>query len=1341
MHFQDHRYRDVTIPFSESNLDWVEKASRWYCSFFQGILFYHHNNFEIRVWLKEPDEVLFTSENIDLDRLERKELAGLQMQVSALKQAAEKLSPQLDFIDFSWYRVLPGYRILFPVNLQSNSEKKAGDTGSIHQEPLFCKRFHRRAGGDDHGTYIKGVAQVTEGILINPGDAYLYNYDDFAATILDLYPDAGLRGDTALKINIKVADGMQRDVIKTAVYQRLWRDGVFFADLAYRPGGLPGALAERLSQEGEPQVEDREDFIAIIHRLHFFLKKSSYMTLVLLLDRPRDRVDARFIDYLPDAPGPGSMRWDVNMVVICFDTSTPGEEFPSLDFHLELNEKPVNYLEPYLPPSSEPVSGHLGMPEPEYGKGALPEQKMMPDPTANASALVRAFRLQEAREYILEFTTGNVPRGLGLKLELAEIYKWERDHEKLGLLLEAVEGDLPIREDGRKEVEEQWNRFHYLSLLQAEREGKQELADTHRAGIDSEWYGKCAEIRLSDRLIYGGELDLAETLLTELQAYFHSHGSTVLEIETRSQLAKLYRERNQPERAEKFYRNLFIKSEMMGFSLLSAGLAVDLGNLYLDRDMVNPAEVWYRRALTLYQTQRNRSGIVLVKSNLVDILIIKGKWQEAKEHLEITLGYYKKNKALLAMAVDYFNIARLEYLKRNFSEALTFIGTAAGIFEESRATGMLAEARLLELMILHLRNPDREIDFGSLNRWLPNNPGLFWTEDRLDEALAEVTPVSLQFQLTVLLLNMPRYRSPVLAGHLKKLSIELGRGGKNYYYYEYYYTDFHGLSCPGAGTDSKERENRDRCFTDAYYFFLKNHRRMWESVILHKEEIDRKASGYNVFESARMVEESLNWKIPEDFFNSLVNQLRRELPDRGESLELVKLVIRDTESDEETEPLFNLTTTRQFDILTDEMEYYARRHSEHLDLDPEEIRRHREFTSPEKVFYSYPATRVMLWKLSEKLYSVLVLAFSHEEFRGYDVMDRHGDLLSRFAALILRYYEKDYRLSRKLDFMIGESPAVQELKGKISRVSGVDFSLLIRGESGSGKELVAKGVHLLSRRARQAFVPVNAAAIPENLLEAELFGYKKGAFTGAAVDRPGLVEAAHKGTLFLDEIADLPLQLQAKLLRVLQEKEIRRVGEHKARPVDIRLISATNKDLKEMIREGRFREDLYFRLGDLNLRVPPLRERLEDIPLLVSHFLEKYGFDPGIDGAVLRRITQYFLVRGHTHEWTGNVRELESGVKRLITFFPEFERNPDSVAILDTDLETGTGTYSWNSGAGLKDARMSLERLLILHTLKINEWNKVETASALRITRQGLFKLMNKHGIPLNKSGSTPNDR
>ncbi|MDY0297131.1 MAG: sigma 54-interacting transcriptional regulator [Acidobacteriota bacterium] len=296
-----------------------------------------------------------------------------------------------------------------------------------------------------------------------------------------------------------------------------------------------------------------------------------------------------------------------------------------------------------------------------------------------------------------------------------------------------------------------------------------------------------------------------------------------------------------------------------------------------------------------------------------------------------------------------------------------------------------------------------------------------------------------------------------------------------------------------------------------------------------------------------------------------------------------------------------------------------------------------------------------------------------------------------------------------LERIVGCSRAIRQLKRRIRCFGRVDFSLLILGESGTGKELVARAVHDLSRRVSNRFVAVNCAALPETLMEAELFGYSRGAFTGATRERRGLIESASGGTLFLDEIGDLPMPLQAKLLRVLQEGEIRRLGENEPRRVDVRLVSATHRDLVDMIRSGTFREDLFYRIQDLLVRIPPLRERLEDIPLLTRHLLERIGaghLDEGDFHGFLRRLSD--------QEWRGNVRQLEARIKRLVTFYPDFEEE---------------GGHCRRYAPGLKEQRNEFERSVVLRALLEHGWSRDRAASSLGISRTHLFNLMRKHGL------------
>jgi DNA-binding NtrC family response regulator len=250
-------------------------------------------------------------------------------------------------------------------------------------------------------------------------------------------------------------------------------------------------------------------------------------------------------------------------------------------------------------------------------------------------------------------------------------------------------------------------------------------------------------------------------------------------------------------------------------------------------------------------------------------------------------------------------------------------------------------------------------------------------------------------------------------------------------------------------------------------------------------------------------------------------------------------------------------------------------------------------------------------------------------------------LLKKEVVRLKKEVESRYHFHQ----LIGKSPAMQKIYDLIERIRDSSNNVLITGESGTGKELVAKAVHYSGTRKEGPFVAVNCAAIPETLLESELFGYKRGAFTDAKTDKKGLMFEANTGSLFLDEITEMPFTLQAKLLRVIEEKKVRPLGDTNSHPFDVRVISASNRDVKEMIRQGRFREDLYYRLKVIDIELPPLRERREDIPLLVEHFISRFGQGPkkvsGVSEAALKILVNY--------SWPGNVRELENVIQRAIT--------------------------------------------------------------------------------------------
>jgi two-component system nitrogen regulation response regulator NtrX len=309
--------------------------------------------------------------------------------------------------------------------------------------------------------------------------------------------------------------------------------------------------------------------------------------------------------------------------------------------------------------------------------------------------------------------------------------------------------------------------------------------------------------------------------------------------------------------------------------------------------------------------------------------------------------------------------------------------------------------------------------------------------------------------------------------------------------------------------------------------------------------------------------------------------------------------------------------------------------------------------------------------------------------------------------------------------LIGESPVMRELRKQIAIAAPTNGRVLIFGENGTGKELVARSVHAQSLRKDGSFVEVNCAAIPEELIESELFGHAKGAFTGAVSSKKGKFEIADGGTLFLDEVGDMSLKTQAKVLRVLQEQKFERVGSTESRGVDCRVIAATNKELEQEIKAGSFREDLYFRLNVIPFHMPPLRERREDIPLLVEHFIaefcEEYGKKPKKpSGSVMEQLVGY--------QWPGNVRELKNVIERLVIMVTE-----DVIELTDLPAALSEKKAAPMGELGdfpsLSSAREAYERQFILRKLRENEGNVTRTAEALRIERSHLYRKMKAYGI------------
>ncbi len=323
----------------------------------------------------------------------------------------------------------------------------------------------------------------------------------------------------------------------------------------------------------------------------------------------------------------------------------------------------------------------------------------------------------------------------------------------------------------------------------------------------------------------------------------------------------------------------------------------------------------------------------------------------------------------------------------------------------------------------------------------------------------------------------------------------------------------------------------------------------------------------------------------------------------------------------------------------------------------------------------------------------------------------------------IRKIQENYRFGN----MVAKSKAMESVFKLAEKVAQHNTTVLILGQSGTGKELIARGIHSESERAKAQLVPVNCGGIPENLLESELFGYKKGAFTGADQDRKGLFQEADGGTIFLDEIGELPVSLQVKLLRVLQDSEIRAVGDSKTKKVDVRVIAATSKNLEDEVRTGTFREDLYFRLNVLQISLPPLMQRTEDIPLLCQHFIDRFNIRLNKD---IKGITPAAMSLLLKHHWPGNVRELENVIERAVVLAEDTillpENLPNELGSKPTTPMDINGLFE---GHSLKKAQKVLEKRLIVRALTETGGNRTHASRLLEISHPSLLSKIKAYNI------------
>lgn len=380
---------------------------------------------------------------------------------------------------------------------------------------------------------------------------------------------------------------------------------------------------------------------------------------------------------------------------------------------------------------------------------------------------------------------------------------------------------------------------------------------------------------------------------------------------------------------------------------------------------------------------------------------------------------------------------------------------------------------------------------------------------------------------------------------------------------------------------------------------------------------------------------------------------------------------------------------------------------------------------PVIVFTAYASVETAVEAIKAGAFDYIVKPFTIDGFRV--VLDRA--LERRRLQMENAQLRAQLSQSFKLDNIIGESPQMRRLAELIQKIGRTDANVLIQGESGTGKELVARCVHSSSARAKRPFIPLDCAAIPETLMESELFGHQKGAFTGAVQNKPGLFETADSGTIFLDEVGEMPLLIQSKLLRVLQERTFRPVGATELRKTNVRVVAATNRDLDEERREGRFREDLFFRLGVITVQVPPLRDRTGDVPMLANHFARTFAERSGIRFERLSVPTVEIL---ENYPWPGNVRELQNVMERAITLSNGAVITPEDLPDALRQREAIV-VDRISKGLDFKNAKDkcvdAFERQYLNRLLEETSYNISRVARISGLHRRTIYRIMDKHGI------------
>ncbi|MFQ6081764.1 MAG: sigma 54-interacting transcriptional regulator [Candidatus Aminicenantia bacterium] len=852
-------------------------------------------------------------------------------------------------------------------------------------------------------------------------------------------------------------------------------------------------------------------------------------------------------------------------------------------------------------------------------------------------------------------------------------------------------------------------------------------------------------------LIMRGEKEEAEKHLNECLKIFEQYEKIDETGFCQLYLAYLEREKRHWKESlillEKAHKSFSMARDLFSLAKVSS----DLGRHYLTMENWEEAKNWFEKSEELFSQINNPRGITLAKFNLGEVALHEGEWHQAEEIFRESLNLDRKSGNQWSVAYDLNSLGYLYYLKGQFNSAEECLKEGVKIFqslegfqEEADCWSKLAELYIEKKeyqiardcisqgskIVQNINSAELKLKFGFLSGMLAFYQNDLIAEKIVSDILTEAQEMgikSLVGRAWLLKGKVLKDKHPREAKAAFLEGIRIFKKLKDPYWQAEAFIDYYQVF-PDLLSQSSARANL-----------------LWAKDTL-KKLASFKANSAEELISHYLPQEAITYQIKEEateWVGRSLPALQQLQPPSGILNQLLDLILQEIPAeraaafllDDQGEIVYRKSRNKNIDEQDISISLIKRSFREKRALILNNLKTDPQFKDNESVIIHDLDSVVCLPLTIEGKTAGVIYLDRKIGFRPFSHRDVEFLIaISTPISLVLKNSLEFQTLREKLDAkykfpIIGQSRQMERVFSIMDRVKDLDVPVLISGESGTGKELIARAIHYQGARKNKEFVAVNCSALPENLLEAELFGYIKGAFTGANRDRKGLIEEAEGGTFFLDEIGDLSLSLQSKLLRVLQEKEIRRIGENKTRKINVRFISATNKNLDREIEKGNFREDLYYRIKVIPIEVPPLRKRREDIPLLADHFLKKYSQQMGKERVYFSPEAIEMLIN---YSWPGNIRELENEIQRILVFLGEetlIKKEHLSFKIIPEEEREIT----FDSYPNLSQAREQFEKNFVLQALVRNNYNQSKTARNIGLSRQGLLKAMKKYNIALKR--------